>query len=86
MERLRPFSASGAGWGPEDRLWITGHDEPVVYVLQIPASGSELKWVQTIPAPMHGQAWVFDSDDPRTVWGIVRSRDEVVAGRLTTAQ
>ena len=84
VDRLRPFSASGAGWGPEGLLWITGHDEAAVYVLRVPTSGSELEWVRSISAPMHGQAWAFDPEDSRTVWGIVRSRGEVVVGRLVT--
>ncbi|MFW6200691.1 MAG: hypothetical protein ACOC8K_08960, partial [Gemmatimonadota bacterium] len=82
VDRLRPFSASGAGWGPDGFLWITGHDEAAVYVLRVPGSGSTLEWVRTISAPMHGQAWVFDPEDPTTVWGIVRSTGEVVVGRL----
>lgn len=47
-----------------------------------PRWGSVLKWIETIPAPMHGQAWVFDPEDPKQVFGIIRSTGEVVVARL----
>lgn len=51
-------------------------------LLRLPAMGSVLEWVDTIPAPIHGQAWVFDPSDPDTIWGIQRSTGDIVVGRL----
>lgn len=82
VEAFTPNSSSGGNWGADGRLYVTGHDEAEVYVLRLPVMGSVLEWVETIPAPMHGQAWVFDPADPTRVLGIVRSTGEVVEGRL----
>lgn len=79
---MTPNSSSGGAWGPGGLLYVTGHDAPEVYVLRLPQMGSVLEWVDTLPAPMHGQAWTFDPADPEVVWGIVRSSGEIVAGRL----
>ena len=80
IDLLTPNSLSGGNWGSDGRLYVTGHDEPDVYVLEVPEMGSVLRWVETIPAPMHGQAWVFDPADESTVWGLIRSERQVVVG------
>ena len=82
VERFTPDSSSGGNWGPDGRLYVTGHAAAEVYVLELPAMGSVLEWVETIPAPMEGQAWVFDPADPDQVFGIVRATGEVVVGTL----
>ena len=80
--RFRPYSSSGGNWAPDGSLYVTGHDEPEIYVLRVPEMGAVLEWTETIPAPMQGQGWAFDPTDPQTVWGIVREIGEVVAGTL----
>lgn len=82
VERLTPNSLSGGNWGADGRLYVTGHDAAEIYVLELPAMGSVLEWIETIPAPMHGQAWVFDPEDPAQLFGIVRRTGEVVVARL----
>jgi hypothetical protein len=82
VDALRPYSVSGGNWGPDGLLYVTGHDEPELYALRLPAMGSVLEWVDTIPAPIHGQAWVFDPIDPESIWGIQRSTGDIVVGRL----
>lgn len=82
IERLRPYSISGGNWGPDGLLYVTGHDASEIYVLRLPERGSVLEWVETMPAPMHGQAWVFDPADPDAVWGIIRASGDVVVGML----
>jgi hypothetical protein len=84
-DRLAPYSASGGNWGPDGLLYVTGHDAQEIYVMRLPAMGSVLEWIETIPAPIHGQAWVFDPVDPDTIWGIQRSTGEVVVARLRSA-
>ena len=81
IQQFTPNSSSGGNWGPDGRLYVTGHDEPEIYVLRVPEMGSVLEWVETIPAPMHGQAWAFDPADPKAVWGIIRGSEDVVVGK-----
>jgi hypothetical protein len=82
IEQFAPHSSSGGNWGLDGLLYVTGHDEPEVYVLRLPRMGSVLEWVESIPAPITGQAWVFDPSDPETLWGIRRPTGEVVVARL----
>lgn len=82
IERFSPHSSSGGNWGADGLLYVTGHDEREVYVLRLPETGSVLEWVETIPAPIAGQAWGFDPTDPGTLWGILRGSGEVVVARL----
>lgn len=81
VEAMTPNSASGGNWGADGRLYVTGHDAREIYVLELPRMGSVLEWVATLPAPMEGQAWVFDPTDPDVVFGIIRATGEVVVGR-----
>jgi hypothetical protein len=82
IESFAPYSSSGGNWGADGLLYVSGHDEPELYVLRLPSKGSVLEWVETIPAPISGQAWVFDPTDPDVLWGIQRAAGEVVMARL----
>ncbi len=82
IDRFRPNSTSGGNWGADGNLYVTGHDAGEIYALRLPEMGSVLEWIDTRPAPIEGQAWVFDPTDPETIWGIVRSSGEVVEARL----
>lgn len=82
LARFKPRSASGGAWGADGRLYVTGHDLPEVYVLELPRIGSVLKHVATIPVAVEGQAVAFDRGAPRTLFGISRATREVVAMRL----
>ncbi len=85
LERFgdRGFSASGGSFGPGGLLYLTGHDNPELYVVDFPAAGSVLRWVATLPIPAEGQAFCFDPADPSLLWGIVRKTREVVVGRVS---
>lgn len=72
VERFQDMSNSGGGFGPDGRLYVTGHDNPELYVVEIPKMGPTLKWVETIPLEIGGQGFAFDRTDPGVVWGIVR--------------
>jgi hypothetical protein len=82
MNKFAPYSSSGGNWGSDGHLYVTGHDQPELYVLRLPATGFVLEWVQTVAAPIRGQAWAFDPDDPKTLWGIDRASGEVVVATL----
>ncbi|WP_199521294.1 hypothetical protein [Jiangella anatolica] len=84
LDRFDDMSNSGGSWGPDGRLWLTGHDLPEAYVMQLPQAGSELEWVATITLPgIQGQgiAW-DDARQNSTLWGISRSSSEVLSYRI----
>jgi hypothetical protein len=82
LARFKPRSSSGGAWGPDGRLYVTGHDLPEVYVLELPRIGLVLDHVATIPVAVEGQAIAFDRSQPGVLFGISREKREVVAMRL----
>jgi len=82
LERFKPRSVSGGAWGADGRLYVTGHDHPEVYVLEIPRLGNELKHVATIGVAIEGQAIAFDRSRPGVLYGISRGKREVVEMQL----
>ena len=82
LARFKPKSASGGAWGADGRLYVTGHDLPEVYVLELPRVGTVLKHVATIPVAFEGQAIAFDRGADRVLFGISREKREVVAMKL----
>ena len=77
VERFGRFSSSGGAWGPDGRLYVTGHDASEVYAMQLPESGSVLQLVAVLPAPIAGQGIAFAPQRPSTLWGIVKNLREV---------
>ncbi|WGL16499.1 hypothetical protein PVT68_17265 [Microbulbifer bruguierae] len=79
LERIAPMSNSGGSWGADGYLYLTGHDHPEIYVVQLPEQGAALQWVSTVLAPeIHGQGLAWDRSGPaNTLWGI-RKRDRKV--------
>ena len=82
LERMAPKSASGGAFGPAGRLYVTGHDRPQLYVLDVPRGGGVLIHVATIPIAVAGQAIAFDRSAPGVLFGVNRSKREVVAMKL----
>lgn len=81
LDSFDPMSNSGGSWGPDGRLYITGHDAAAVYVIELPDAGSVLKWVATINlASIEGQgiAWDRSSSEP-VLWGILRETRQAFA-------
>jgi hypothetical protein len=80
LDRFKPMSNSGGSWGPDGRLWLSGHDLGEAYVMTLPAAGAELTWVATVELPgVEGQgiAWDRSSRTP-TLWTIKRSTKQVL--------
>jgi hypothetical protein len=80
LERFKPMSNSGGSWGPDGRLWLTGHDLDEAYVMELPHAGSELRWIATVRLPgVEGQgiAWDLSGRHP-TLWAIKRSTKQVL--------
>jgi hypothetical protein len=78
----RGFSASGGAFGSGGLLYVTGHDNPEMYVLEFPEAGSVMRWVATFPIPAEGQAFAFDPTDPELVYVVLRRTTEIIAGRV----
>lgn len=86
IERFLPNSNSGGAFGPDGRLFVTGHDHAEVYVLDVPIDGGELEHLGTLPAPIADQGIAWDHDDPGILMGIVRARRDVVFMRVSIRQ
>jgi hypothetical protein len=82
LARMAPRSASGGSFGPDGRLYVTGHDRAEMYVLAVPKSGTVLQHVSTIALPFDGQAFAFDRSQKGVVFGISRDDHTVVSARL----
>ena len=82
VERFDVMSNSGGTWGSDGRLYITGHDEGVVFVLALPESGSVLTLEEELPITAEGQGIAWDRAEPGVMYSIIRSGREVVESRL----
>ncbi|GHH87676.1 hypothetical protein GCM10018793_64500 [Streptomyces sulfonofaciens] len=83
LDKVRPMSNSGGSWGPDGRLWLTGHDFGEAYVMNLPSEGSDLQWVATVTLPgVEGQAIAWDrSTRTPELWTIKRSTKQVLTFR-----
>jgi hypothetical protein len=79
----RGYSASGGAFGPGGFLYLTGHDNTELYVVDFPKAGSELKWIATIPFPSEGQAFCWDPANPALLYSVLKRTKEVIVGRVT---
>lgn len=84
VRRILPMSISGGSWGPDSLLYCTGHDRRELYVLRLPAGGSTLQLVEIVPVPVPGQGIAWDRSAPGVLYGIDRSRRQVVVMELRT--
>jgi outer membrane protein assembly factor BamB len=81
VERFAGYSNSGGAWGPDGRLYATGHDAAEVYVLSPPAESDTLEWLETRPAPIAGQGIAWDPAEEGRLWGVVRGERRIVVMR-----
>ena len=83
LERIKPMSNSGGSWGPDDYLYLTGHDRAEVYKMSLPESGSELVLEAIIPISTNGQGIAWDrSNDKNHIYSIQRKEKKVVVSEL----
>jgi hypothetical protein len=82
LDRIAPMSISGGGWGPDGRLYLSGHDLPELYVVAIPDGGGVLEHVETYGMEAEGQAIDWDESTPGMLYGITRSTREILAMRV----
>ena len=76
IKQLGKYSISGGIWVGEE-LWVTGHDDPVLFRLSLPKKGVELFYLGKIKVPFTGQGF---ATDPKTggLVGINRANKEVI--------
>ncbi|MCG7508785.1 cycloisomerase [Mesorhizobium retamae] len=74
LDKFGDMSNSGGSWGPDGKLWISGHDLPEAYALEIPEMGSVMKWVAAAPLEIAGQGIAWDRSEPKVLFGIVRDK------------
>ncbi len=79
LARMTPMSNSGGSWGDDGLLYLTGHDYPEIYVMELPKTGSELEWVATVTVPgLNGQGIAWDRTiAERRLWAILKSEELV---------
>ena len=82
VERFAEMSNSGGTWGEDGRLYATGHDEGVVFVLSLPEAGSVLQLEETLPVTAEGQGIAWDPSESGTLYSILRPSREVVVSIL----
>ncbi|SFR89390.1 hypothetical protein [Sphingomonas jatrophae] len=86
LERIAPMSISGGGWGPDGRLYLTGHDKPELYAVTLPKGGATLDHVATYAVAAEGQAIDWDERAPGTLYGIARRGGEMIEMRVPVAR
>ena len=77
-------SNSGGVWGKDGYLYITGHDNPELYVMQLPQIGYTLKHIKTIPVPVYGQGIALDltTKGNPVFYGLSRSDNTIIRFQL----
>ena len=75
---LEPYSLSGGAWFG-DHLYVSGHDKPEMYLLELPKDKLHAKLIQTVQVCFDGQGFVFERGKGKIyVWGIRRDDSVVV--------
>lgn len=82
LNRFGVMSNSGGFITKEGTVYITGHDNMELYQLEFPTMGYTLKWVNTISAPFEGQGIAQDPEDEKIIYGISRSKSQIIKGKI----
>lgn len=86
LEKFEDMSNSGGSWGPDGKLYLTGHDPAEAYVMELPEAGSVLRWVATVPLDNTGQGIAWDRSTPDVLYAMVRGESDdqnrVTANRI----
>lgn len=75
LAKFGQMSNSGGSFGPDGRLYITGHDNAEVYKIRFPEAGSVLEVEETIAVNVRGQGIAWDPSHSGVFWGIIRATD-----------
>lgn len=86
IERFAGSSASGGSFGPQDVLFVSGHDAKELYPLDLPEGGGEARWIETVPMSAAGQAFAWDRSAPGILYAIQRKTKEVIVSRISAGK
>ena len=81
VARWDGMSSSGGVWVADRRLVTTGHHAPELYILDLPARGSELSLDRILPIESEGQGIAWDPRS-RLLYSIQRRTREVLVAKL----
>ncbi|RYY15045.1 MAG: cycloisomerase, partial [Alphaproteobacteria bacterium] len=76
VEKFEDMSNSGGSWGPDGKLYLSGHDPAEAYVMQLPEMGPVLDWVATVPLDNHGQGIAWDRSEKDVIYAIIRGKGD----------
>lgn len=76
VEKFEDMSNSGGSWGPDGKLYLSGHDPAEAYVMQLPEMGPVLDWVGTVPLDNHGQGIAWDRSQKDVIYAIIRGKGD----------
>ena len=76
ISKLGKYSLSGGVFLGQNLL-VTGHDDPVIFVLRIPDQGDQLTYLRTESVPFFGQGFAIDPVTKGLV-GIRRNRLQII--------
>jgi hypothetical protein len=82
LHRFGEYSCSGGSWGPDNRLYVSGHNLPELYALQLPKAGSILELVTIYPIHNRGQGIAWDRTENNIIYSIHRANKEVIVNQL----
>lgn len=83
LDSFGDMSNSGGSFGPDGRLYITGHDNTEVYKIRFPEAGSLLEVEERIPVTVRGQGIAWDPSLAGVFYGVIRATDAEVAQGVT---
>lgn len=81
VRRWGTMSSSGGTVAAERLFYTTGHDAPEVYVVEVPATGNELKLRAIVQVESEGQGIALDRDQG-LLYSIQRRTREVIVSTL----
>lgn len=84
IKELKGMSVSGGIWY-QHQLLVTGHDDGIFFVLDLPEKGTVLEHVRTVKMPFTGQGFALDPETCGLI-GINRKKRELVLAELDPDQ
>ena len=79
------MSSSGGVRAGRRRFYTTGHHAPELYVLELPASGTQLTLREIVPIESEGQGIAFDRA-AGLLYSVQRRTREVIVSRVDSTQ
>lgn len=84
IARFGNNSSSGGSFGPGGHLFVSGHDAPELYLLDLPRDGGEMSLRSTVAISAAGQAFAWDrtAGEEGVLYSIQRKTKEIIVSSL----